>query len=81
MPQFGIVTGEHVAKLYDQASGVEGWTAEINPKDPTQFLLTPPPGWIVVYDETGRPSLVHAPKHIGVFIAKVNDNPTPKEKP
>jgi hypothetical protein len=69
----GIVTMSDIAATYDEASGVKGWKAEWN-ADTKRIDLTPPPGYVIVYDSQGAPRLARlSPVKIGVSIRKVSE--------
>jgi len=68
-PPIGVVTPAQIAAMYDRTSGVSGWTAELSEHD---IVLTPPPGYVVVYGEDGSRRLDRAPDpdEYGVLVRK-----------
>ncbi len=51
-----MITAEQIAKQYDDASGVPGWTAELCADNRVE--LTPPPGYTIIETAAGARRLV-----------------------
>ena len=69
---FGVATPMGSAAMYDEASGVKGWTAKVS-DDGKRIEMIPPPGSIICYDAQGRPGLFRASTlaKIGISVRKI----------